>query len=269
MTVDMKKLTIWVTMVCSACSLQAKTLIVYYSYTNNVASIVRDLQAQINADVLRVEPAEEGLDYAADNYALGSSLIAAIRKEPNNPASYPAIKTSIDDLDEYDTIIIGAPLWWSNMAAPLQTFLFTYGQQLSGKRIGLIVSSASSGISGVEADAKRLIPNGIFMGESLWIRSSQTADAPAMLSDWLEHIGYDDTSTGAVSMDEESLPNLYYRSGELLVTGDLDYVSVFDTNGSKIMQTSEKVIRGIPAGIYIAQFVQKNRTITGKFRIPD
>lgn len=89
------------------CTLQAKTLIVYYSYTNNVHRIVSDLQTQIEADVLRIEPAEEGLDYAANNYALGSALIAAIRNNPANPDSYPAIKTSINNLDEYDTIIIG------------------------------------------------------------------------------------------------------------------------------------------------------------------
>lgn len=36
-----------------------KTLIVYYSFTNNVHTIVSDLQTQIEADVVRVEPAEE------------------------------------------------------------------------------------------------------------------------------------------------------------------------------------------------------------------
>ncbi len=135
----------------------------YYSFTNNVHTIVSDLRTQIEADVLRVEPAEEGLDYAANNYAIGSALIAAIRDNPNDAASYPTIKTTIDNISDYDRIIIGAPLWWSNMAAPLQTFLFRYGSQMEGKSIGLIVSSSSSGISGVESDAKRLIPGGNFL----------------------------------------------------------------------------------------------------------
>lgn len=52
-----------------------KTLIVYYSFTNNVHTIVTDLQTQIEADAVRIEPAEEGLDYAANNYAIGSALI--------------------------------------------------------------------------------------------------------------------------------------------------------------------------------------------------
>ena len=165
-----------------------KTLIVYYSYTNNVHSIINDLQTQIEADVVRVEPTEKGIDYAANNYAIGSALIQAIRNNPNDANSYPSIETTIDNLSDYDRIIIGAPLWWSNMAAPLQTFLFQYGSQMEGKNIGLIVSSASSGINGVESDAKRLIPSGNFLTPSLWIRSSQTSNCHSMIADWLNEI---------------------------------------------------------------------------------
>lgn len=165
-----------------------KTLIVYYSYTNNVHSIINDLQTQIEADVVRVEPTEKGIDYAANNYAIGSALIQAIRDNPNDTNSYPSIETTIDNLSDYDRIIIGAPLWWSNMAAPLQTFLFQYGSQMEGKNIGLIVSSASSGINGVESDAKRLIPGGNFLTPSLWIRSSQTSNCHSMIADWLNEI---------------------------------------------------------------------------------
>lgn len=165
-----------------------KTLIVYYSFTNNVHTIVSDLRTQIEADVVRVEPTEKGVDYAANNYAIGSALIAAIRENPNDASFYPAIETTIDNLSDYDRIIIGAPLWWSNMAAPLQTFLFRYGSQMEGKSIDLIVSSSSSGISGVESDAKRLIPGGKFLTPSLWIRSSQTSNCHSMIAGWLNKI---------------------------------------------------------------------------------
>lgn len=72
----------------------------------------------------------------------------------------------------------------------MQTFLFHYGKEMAGKHIGLIVSSASSGISGVEADAKRLIPAGDFLSLSLWIRSSQTSSAGSLLEEWLKAIDY-------------------------------------------------------------------------------
>ena len=165
-----------------------KTLIVYYSYTNNVHTIVNNLQSKIEADVVRVEPAEKGLDYAANNYAIGSALIAAIRNNPNDANSYPAIDPVNVDLSQYSTIIVGTPLWWSNMAAPMQTFLFQHGTEMAGKNVGLIVSSGSSGISGVEADAKRLIPDAKFLTPSLWIRSSQTTNSSSLINNWLNTI---------------------------------------------------------------------------------
>lgn len=170
-------------------SVLGRTLIVYYSYTNHTHTIVTELQKLVNADLLRVEPAQKGIDYAANNYAIGSALIAAIRENPDDAASYPAIDPVEVDFSSYNTIVVGAPLWWSNMAAPLQTILFNYGSRMAGKQIGLIVSSASSGISGVEADARRLIPEGRFLSPSLWIRSSQTSDCHAILTDWLDEVG--------------------------------------------------------------------------------
>jgi len=185
----MKKL-MFFALLAMATMAQGKTLVVYYSFTNNIETIANDLVTQIDADVLEVEPAEEGLDYAANNYAIGSNLIAAIRANPDDASSYPAIKTTISNLDDYDIIIIATPLWWSNMAAPMQSFLFNYGSQMAGKQIGLIVSSASSGISGVVSDAKRLIPNGNFFSDNLWIRSSQTSNCHTLIANWLSKIDY-------------------------------------------------------------------------------
>lgn len=167
-----------------------RTLVAYYSYTNNVETIVNNLKTQIECDVVEIEPAEKGLDYAANNYALGTALLNAIRNNPNDASSYPAIDRVEINLDNYDTIIIACPLWWSQMAAPFQTFLFHYGSQMAGKNIGVIVSSASSGISGVVADAKRLIPEGKFLEPNLWIRSSQTSNSRSMIEQWLKDINY-------------------------------------------------------------------------------
>ncbi len=218
----------------ASCAVEAKTLIAYYSYTNNVERIVNELSTQIKADVVEIEPAVKGLDYAANNYAIGSAQIAAIRENPDNADSYPAIDPIDINFAYYDCIIIGTPLWWSNMAAPMQTFLFQYGAEMSGKNIGLIVSSASSGISGVEADAKRLIPNGKFLSESLWIRSSQTSNAAAMLENWLRAIHYDELVAGINAVYEETP----------------DTLTVYTLNGVRL-QTAENSLDNLSTGIYI------------------
>lgn len=215
----MKKIFFAIAFMLFVVTAHAKTLIVYYSYTNNVERIVDELRTQIEADVIEVEPAEKGLNYAANNYAIGSSQIAAIRENPNDASSYPAIDPVSVNLSQYSIIIIGAPLWWSNMAAPLQTFLFQYGKEMVGKNIGLIVSSASSGISGVESDAKRLIPDGNFLTPSLWIRSSQTSNAKSLLQNWLQAIDYSSLTSGIgnVSPEQDSRFTVYSLSGVRLL----------------------------------------------------
>lgn len=178
-----------------ALGVNAKTLVAYYSYTNNIERIVSQLSMQIDCDIIEIEPVEKGLDYAANNYAIGSAQIAAIRNNPGEASSYPAIDPVNVDLSIYDTVIIATPLWWSQMAAPMQTFLFLNGAEIAGKNIGLIVSSASSGINGVVADAKRLVPDGKFIEPALWIRSSQTSDSRSMLEQWLKDIDYSELTT--------------------------------------------------------------------------
>lgn len=242
-----KTIILYVIMTLAALTGQAKTLIAYYSYTNNVERIVNELRKQIEADVVEIEPAEKGLDYAANNYAIGSALISAIRNNPNNPDSYPAIDPVNVDFDEYDTIIIGAPLWWSNMAAPLQTFLFQHGAEMASKNIGLIVSSASSGISGVEGDAKRLIPDGKFLTPSLWIRSSQTSNAATLISDWLKAIGYESLA-GIESVTEDYVTD--------------KTMAIYNLSGQRISGPEN-----LPKGIYIVRYKDGNMIQTKKIML--
>ena len=193
----MKRIIFFLTLLLTAslATVQAKTLVVYYSYTGNCKAITHALSNQITADVLEIQPAEKGLRYEANNYALGTQLLNAIKANPNDAGSYPAIDPVSVTLSDYQNIIVVTPLWWSQMAAPMQTFLFNYDSQMAGKHVGLIVSSSSSGISGVEADCKRLVPDGNYYGKSLWIRASQVGSAASLVSDWLQQINFTDNDT--------------------------------------------------------------------------
>ena len=200
-----------------------KTLIVYYSYTNNTEQIVDDLKMMINADVIEVEPVNKNLDYAANNYAIGTEQLNKIKNNPNDESSYPAIDPVTVDMSKYNTIIIATPLWWSQMASNMQTFLFKYGNEMAGKRsssarfasaknIGLIVSSHSSGISGVEADAKRLVPNGKFYAKSLWINASKHSQRKALLEQWLKDVNFNDNDN-----DDDNTMNLKVNNSTMKV----------------------------------------------------
>ena len=242
----------------------AKTLVVYYSFTNNVHTIVSDLNTQIDADVIRIEPAEKGIDYAANNYAAGSALISAIRNNPDDASSYPAIDPVDMNMADYDMVIVAAPLWWSQMAAPMQTFLFNYGSQMAGKSIALIVSSASSGISGVAADAKRLIPNGNFIEPNLWIRSSQTSNCHSLIAQWLTDINYS-TIAGISPTGNGAMNQIEIADNKISVRGSFDELTVLNASGQNILHTSAPFSDfPFPHGIYFAILRNGNRLKSAK-----
>ena len=201
---------------CKAASVDeaGKVLVVYYSYTGNCRQIVESLTSQVEADVMEIEPAEKGLHYEANNYALGTQLLNAINAAPNDPASYPAIDpVPISDLSVYDNIIIVTPLWWSQMAAIMQTYLFHYGPQMAGKHVGLIVSSHSSGISQVVADAKRLVPAAVWMGDALWIRASNHSNRATLIQNWIASLDF--------AAGQSTIEKLYITIGSETQTASL------------------------------------------------
>ena len=169
---------------------RAATLVVYYSYTGNCREIATTLRSQITADVLEIQPAEKGLSYEANGYALGTKLLNAINANPDDADSYPAIDPVETSLDNYQNIIIITPLWWSQMAAIMQTYLFQSAAQMAGKHVAMIVSSHSSGISGVVRDAKRLLPDVTWMGDALWINASNHSKRASLIENWLPTLDF-------------------------------------------------------------------------------
>ena len=215
-------------------SASSKTLVVYYSYTNYCREIVTTLTNQIQADVLEIQPTEKGLKYEADNYALGTQLLNAIKANPNDAGSYPAIDPVTTSLNDYETIIIVTPLWWSQMAANMQTYLFNYGSQLAGKNIGLIVSSASSGISGVVDDCKRLVPDGKYFSENLWINHSNHSNRATLIQNWLSAINYNTVTGISEIKTTTAAPTCIYDLGGRMLVKEPSK-GIYIKNGKKVV----------------------------------
>lgn len=92
-----------------------KTLILYYSYTGNTKSIADMINKKIGGDTERIDTvvAYEG-DY--------NSVVDQGHKEVNQ-GYMPEIKPLSVNLDDYDTIVLGTPVWWYTFAPAVKTLL--------------------------------------------------------------------------------------------------------------------------------------------------
>jgi flavodoxin len=102
-----------------------KKLIVYYSYTNNTKRIADQIRKATGADICEIETVKP---YTGDY----NSVVDQGKQEVDHGFK-PEIKPLPVNLGDYDTIIIGTPVWWYTYAPAVSTFLSEY--DLSGKTV--------------------------------------------------------------------------------------------------------------------------------------
>ena len=121
-----------------------KTLVVYFSCTGTTELVAEYITEILGADSYQIVPedpyTEADLAYYTDGRA---------DQEQNDPDVRPAISGGVENMDEYDTIILGYPIWHGQAPRIISTFLESY--DFSGKTIVPFCTSHSSGI-GSSAD---------------------------------------------------------------------------------------------------------------------
>ena len=114
----------------------------YFSATGNTEGVAEHLQAILDADLYEIVPAEP---YSDDDLNYNVSDCRANR-EQNDPDARPAVDGTVENMDGYDVIFLGYPIWWGEAPRIISTFLESY--DLTGKTIVPFCTSASSGMGG-------------------------------------------------------------------------------------------------------------------------
>lgn len=155
------------------------SLVVYFSATGNTEAVAEILAETQGAELYEIVPedpyTETDLDYN------DSSSRATV--EQNDEDARPAISGELPDMDDYDVIYVGFPIWWGDMPKIMYTFFDTC--DLSGKTIAPFCTSGSSGISGVAAHIEEMEPSAT-VTEGL--RTSPSG-AEEDVAEWIESIG--------------------------------------------------------------------------------
>lgn len=125
-----------------------KALVVYYTYVKgSTRAVAEEIQKQMGADIVELTTVEEyPSDYDAVVEKLQYDYANGVESQLSN---------SIDNLDEYDTIFLGYPVWISTMPKAIGTFLYKY--DLAGKTIVPFCTydSTSGGAGETEKELKK------------------------------------------------------------------------------------------------------------------
>ena len=115
-----------------------KILIAYFSTSGDTKSIALALKRITNGDIFEIVPevpyTDEDLDWNKET--------SRSTREMNDPTSRPTIKDRIENISEYDVILLGFPIWWHKAPKIINTFLEKY--DFTGKTIIPFSTSGSS-----------------------------------------------------------------------------------------------------------------------------
>ena len=154
------------------------TLIVYFSWsghTRTVANFIHELMGNRMVEIEVQEP-------YSDVY---SEVTARARREIDNDIR-PALVTRVENMADYDTLIVGAPIWSSRLAPPVKRFLASY--DLSGKKILPFCTHGVSGTAQSVNNMREVCPNSEFL-QPLAVYGSQAESSRSTVEQWLRTEG--------------------------------------------------------------------------------
>lgn len=157
-----------------------RVLVVYFTYGGNTQKLAKEIYDQVGGDFRRIEPVTA--------YPSGDAIYDYTEQEQQNDER-PAIKDMDIDIESYDTIFIGYPIWWYTYPQIILSFFDTY--DMSNKTIVPFVTHGGSSMSGTQEDMRSyLADKNVTVLEGLAVsRNNIEVDQSEMVSTWLSELG--------------------------------------------------------------------------------
>ena len=175
-------------------SAEEKSLVVYFSRTGeqytvgtidkgNTAIVAEMIAEKTGADLYEILPEN---DYP---YTYGALTDVAKKEQSDN--ARPTIKGDLPNVSEYNTVFIGAPVWWGDW--PMICYTFFESADLSGKSLVPFSTHEGSGLSGFDKKLAAAVPDAtVLTGQAFRGNDCQNriSDVDSKVQDWLSDLGY-------------------------------------------------------------------------------
>ena len=142
-------------------------LVAYFSYSGTTRGVAEALSEKNGADLFEITPQEEYTNvYLQSNHEIRTH-------------ARPALAQEVENIDSYDIIMVGYPVWWHATSAPIQSFLESY--DLTGK---LIIPFCTSGGSDIE----ETMPTFLDSCSGLAVYGERLISSTTQIDAWLEDL---------------------------------------------------------------------------------
>lgn len=158
---------------------EKKILIAYYSLRNgNTRLVAEEIQKRVGGDIFRIE--------TVNAYPAQYNDVTAQAKKELVSNYRPALSTSVQNFDQYDTIYLGSPNWWGTIAPAVMTFLES--NNFEGKTIIPFITHEGSRMGNSVDDIKKLAPKATVL-KGLPIRGGSATNSGGDVERWLKELG--------------------------------------------------------------------------------
>lgn len=170
-------------------TMDTKTLVTYFSCTGTTRKIAEYAAEILNADIYEIVPEDP---YTEEDLAYYSGGRAD--QEQDDPLARPAIAGGVENIEKYDTILIGYPIWHGQAPRIISTFLESY--DFTGRTILTFCTSHSSGIGSSADNLHSVSPDAVWLEGVRFSGETPKSDVETWLNEH-ELTAKSDGSTGS------------------------------------------------------------------------
>ena len=175
----------------------SRILVVYFSRTGeqytvgvidhgNTAIVAEMIADETGADLFEILPED-------DHYPMTYEELTDVAKKEQNEKARPAYAGEVPDLSQYDTIFIGAPVWWGDWPMIMYTFFEENEEALAGKNLVPFSTHEGSGLSGFDKKLSSAVPGSTVL-KGLATRGNDCQNKQdsvrKSVNDWIADLGF-------------------------------------------------------------------------------
>ena len=169
---------------------KGKVLIVFFSHAGENYGVgnIKVGNTKLVADEIQKVTGGDEFEIVADkNYDMPYDALTKLAKEESEKGEKPSFKGEIKNIDDYDIVFIGGPIWWGTYPRVMFTFFDKY--DLNGKTIIPFTTHEGSGLGSVVEELKTIYPKATFK-EAFSIYGHEIRKDLSKVDKWLKSLNY-------------------------------------------------------------------------------